>query len=332
MLISECVIQVDSVSRCYSTKETRKGFKGLFQDLIRPNKREITALHDVNFEVLKGEIIAYIGPNGAGKSTTIKLLCGVIPATTGKISVLGIDPFTNRKSITKRIGMMVGQKTRLFWNISVYESFLLYSKVFGLSTNQFEEKLADVDSSLGLHNLFKRQVRTLSLGERTKCELFLSILHSPEIIFLDEPTIGVDISTRHRIREYLLKLRNELNTTIFLTSHDVADIDAVADKVILLDRGNLLFHGSKEHFRRTYGTGDRVIEIKLDQPCDLSFLNEQSKSGILIDQNDTHIRIIVSSEFNLNDVLKQISNVCVPSSITVNEESLESILRKTYDS
>jgi len=239
------MIEVNGLTKEFKMKKGRKGLFGVTYS-------NITAVNHINLKVKKGEIVAFIGPNGAGKSTTIKMLTGIIQPTSGIIKVDGLSPNKDRKELSYKIGCMFGQKSQLYMHLSVIDSFRLLGSIYDMSKIQTEKRIEEISDMFKISNLLDKTVRKLSLGQRMICEIAGSIIHDPDIIFLDEPTIGLDIVAKLRIREIILKLNKERGTTIFLTSHDVSDVEALCNRIIIINNGIIVNDSSIDTLKSLY--------------------------------------------------------------------------------
>ena len=257
-------------------------------------KTEVKAVEDVFFTVEKGEIVAFIGPNGAGKSTTIKMLTGIIQPTEGKIEVAGFNPSKDRKKLAYKIGCMFGQKSQLYMHLTVRDSYKLLCSIYDLDNKQAEEKIEEIANLFKIHDLLDRVVRKLSLGQRMICEIAGSILHDPEIIFLDEPTIGLDIFAKARIREIIKKMNEEKGTTIFLTSHDIGDVEALCNRIIIINNGTIVTDSTIDELKSKY-LSTKVVKISYDSDiiCKKIEYNvqklERNQVELIIDTNRENI-------------------------------------------
>jgi len=238
--VADDVIVVEDLRRYFKVRIEGVGFSGKLKSLLHPSYKVVKALDGITFRIRRGECVGYIGLNGAGKSTTIKTLCGVLVPTSGRVIVNGIEPYRQRTLNARKIGLMMGQRTQLLWDLPVRESFLLMSKVYDLGPDVYRKNIELLSEWLGIKELWDTPVRMLSLGQRVRCDLALTFLHDPEIVYLDEPTIGLDVFARESIREFL-KAMKKRGVTIFLASHDLDDLEAVAERVILLHRGKIVF-------------------------------------------------------------------------------------------
>ena len=212
------------------------------------------AVKDINFVINEGELVGYIGPNGAGKSTTIKMLSGILTPTSGKVTVLGKEPYFQRKENGMHIGIVFGQRSQLFWDLPVLDAFELYKKMYKIPDEIYQKNLAYYMKLLDINEFVMQPVRQLSLGQKMRAELCVAILHDPQILYLDEPTIGLDVLVKSKIRDFIKQLNEEKKTTVLLTTHDMADIEAICDRIILINKGTLLFDGGIQAFRDQFGS------------------------------------------------------------------------------
>jgi ABC-2 type transport system ATP-binding protein len=266
-------IQVHDLRKEFRIFKHREGVWGAFKDLFQRNYTILPAVDGITFSVQKGEFIGYIGPNGAGKSTTIKMMTGILMPTSGGIVAGGFRPYEDRTRYTKNIGVVFGQRTQLWWDIAVVESFKLLRRIYDVSEADYRQRLDFFCELLGLSEFLHSPVRKLSLGQRMRCEMAAALLHNPPIVFLDEPTIGLDLVAKDRIRGFLKDINRQLNTTILLTTHDLSDIEELCRRVIIIDKGKLLYDGSLDGLRQRLGRynlinvhlEDRTHQHKLDK-------------------------------------------------------------------
>jgi ABC-2 type transport system ATP-binding protein len=246
-------IEVHHLRKAFQVQQNRAGLKGSFQDLFKRSYKEVVAVNDIDFTIPKGEICGYIGENGAGKSTTIKMLTGILVPTSGEILVNGMVPYKDREKFVCNIGVVFGQRSQLWWDLGVIESFNLLRKVYRVPADEFKKRLDELVQRLDLADILHRPVRKLSLGQRMRCELAASLLHNPSIVFLDEPTIGLDIVVKSEIRDFLKELNQKYETTILLTTHDLQDIEALCSRVIMLDDGHIIYDGGLQQLKDKWG-------------------------------------------------------------------------------
>ncbi|PQZ47271.1 ATPase [Bacillus sp. MYb209] len=259
------IIEIEDVSKTFERVKIEEGLINSFKSLFKREKVKVTALSDVSFKIKEGKIIGLIGANGAGKSTLMKAMVGLIKPTSGRILVNGFNPHDKKKDFLKSIGVVLGQKNQLWWDLSPYETFLLHKEIYELSDTEFRKNVDELAENLGVSEILKSPVRNLSLGERMKCELIASILHSPKILFLDEPTIGLDFLAQKNIRNFLKNYCKERNTTVVITSHYFPDIYELCEELIILKNGEVVFNNNFKKIKE---------EIKSYKYISLSFENE----------------------------------------------------------
>jgi ABC-2 type transport system ATP-binding protein len=245
-------IEVDHVSKDYRIVKNKPGISGAVLSLFHREYAVKRAVEDISFSLEKGEIAGYIGPNGAGKSTTIKMLSGVLIPDKGTITVNGRVPYKERKENARRIGVVFGQRSQLYWDLPISDTFDLYQKLYEISRDQYKNNRKVLIELLDMGDFIEQPVRQLSLGQKMKANLALAMLHDPDVLYLDEPTIGLDIMSKQALRQGILTLNHEKNTTIVLTTHDMNDIEAVCQRLILIDKGRKLFDGSLDKFKGLY--------------------------------------------------------------------------------
>lgn len=326
-------IDVSDLRKQFKVQKNREGVKGALKDLFRREHTEVTAVKDISFQIPQGEICGYIGENGAGKSTTIKMLTGILVPTSGKLRVNGYVPYKDREEFVRGIGVVFGQRSQLWWDIGVIESFRLLRKVYGVSEADFRNRLDELVETLQLQDLLNRPVRKLSLGQRMRCELVAALLHQPSILFLDEPTIGLDIVVKTEIREFLKKLNREHGTTILLTTHDLQDIEALCSRVIMLDDGRIIYDGGLDELKDRWGKG-REVQFQFNDPftlADLSLLTE----GLQVrwsKENELTAKVWIPRELNVSEVLSRVVGAKDISDIKIFETNTDEIVREIYQS
>ena len=252
----ENIIEIKDLSKMFTKKIKTKGLKEFF----KPVKKEFKAVKNINLNIKKGEIVAFVGPNGAGKSTTIKMLTGILHPTSGEIKVAGLDPVKQRKALAYKIGCMFGQKSGLWMHLPAIDSYKLYGAMYDIPKEELDKRIDDVVKMFNLEEIVNIPVRKLSLGQRMICEIAGIMLHKPEILFLDEPTIGLDIVVKEKVRNAILKINKEEDTTIFLTSHDLGDIEKLCKRIIIIDNGQIIKDENIEVLKKDY-LKERYITI-----------------------------------------------------------------------
>lgn len=255
---SQVAIEVKDLSRDFRTFSRREGVWGGIRDLFHREYRNLLAVDSISFQVLQGQMVGFIGPNGAGKSTTIKMLTGILRPTRGEILALGLNPYRDRKRYCARIGVVFGQRTQLWWDIAVIESFNLLASIYRVPEAEYRHRLAHLVEILELKEFLHTPVRKLSLGQRLRSDIAASLLHGPELLFLDEPTIGVDAVAKLNIRAFLKRINQEFKTTILLTTHDLVEIEELCERIIIIDRGHIVYDGSLDKIRQLPGVKRQI--------------------------------------------------------------------------
>ncbi|MBC7543801.1 MAG: ATP-binding cassette domain-containing protein [Candidatus Sericytochromatia bacterium] len=266
-------IAVSDLRREFRTARRREGLRGAWQGLWQPQYQTKAAVDGINFTIVQGEIVGYIGANGAGKSTTIKMLTGIVVPTGGTILVNGRDPQADRYAHTRDIGVVFGQRTQLWWDLPVIEALRLLQTVFAVDTATFTQRLARFDEVLGLGELLHTPVRKLSLGQRMRCDLAASLIHQPPVVFLDEPTIGLDVAVKAQIRQFIQAINKEIGTTFVLTTHDLGDIEALCRRVMVIDGGKLIYDGDLSRMKGSFGQ-ERILVFDLATPLTIAAISE----------------------------------------------------------
>ncbi len=265
--MAESVIVAEGLAKTFKVFDRRPGVLGALRDVVDRRYRELTAVAGIDLNIGRGEIIGYIGPNGAGKSTTIKMLTGILTPTRGRITVNGFDPHRQRAEYVRTVGAVFGQRTQLWWDLAVGESFDLLRHLYAVPEDLFRQRLARFDQVLELGEFLRTPVRKLSLGQRMKADIAASLLHAPPVLFLDEPTVGVDVATKARLRAFLLELNRDEQTTILLTTHDMQDIEALCSRVVVIDHGRIMHDGDLDALKARYGARKR-LRLTLREPGD----------------------------------------------------------------
>ena len=247
------MIQVQDLVKVFRKPVRGKGLVGMVATLFSHKYTEIRAVDGVSFDIPEGEIVGYIGSNGAGKSTTIKMMCGILTPTSGKVFIDGKEPYRKRKVVAKDIGVVFGQKTQLWWDIPLVESFKVLKEVYQVSDADYKERMEFLSSVLGIDEFMTQPVRTLSLGQRMRADLAASMLHNPKILFLDEPTIGMDVLVKDKIRTAIHALNAKYHTTVVLTTHDMADIENLCSRIIMIEKGKIIYDGPLVDIKRRFG-------------------------------------------------------------------------------
>jgi ABC-2 type transport system ATP-binding protein len=254
------LIKLEGISKSYKVAKRASGLRQATKALFYREQTIIPALSEITFSIEPGEIVGYIGPNGAGKSTTIKVMSGILVPDSGNCTIMGFNPWRDRVQFVKNIGVVFGQRSQLWWDVPVMDSFELLRDIYKVPQEEYENNLELLIEALELQEIVNSPVRQLSLGQRMRCEIAASLLHSPKILFLDEPTIGLDAVSKIAVRQFIKKINHERGVTVILTTHDMSDIEALADRVILIGKGKLLYDGKLKELRSRFGT-EKTITV-----------------------------------------------------------------------
>jgi ABC-2 type transport system ATP-binding protein len=319
------IIKVDNLHKFFKIKTKEEGLRGSLKALKAPSYREIKAVNNISFEVEKGEILAFIGPNGAGKSTTIKMMTGILEPTSGQIDVLGMNPSKDRKNLSYKIGTVFGQKSQLWFHLPPADSFNLLGHIYEVDKTKLKKRIEVLKEIFEIGDLMDVPVRKLSLGQRIRCEIAASILHEPEIIFLDEPTIGLDVVVKQRIRELILELNKEEKTTIFLTSHDAGDIEQLCKRAIIINHGEVVLNETIKSLKHNY-LNTKVINIKYDDAV------ETINTGLdIVKSKGNAIKVQVNkAEADIDEILTKLVGLGKVNDITISDPPLEEVIAHIY--
>ena len=320
-------ITTNALYKSYRARVKDEGLRASFRSLVKPVYREVEAVRDVNLAVERGEIMSFIGPNGAGKSTTIKMLCGILHPSGGEISVLGLSPVRDRQKLAMRIGCVFGQKSQLWLHLPALDSFTLLAAIYGIPENEKKRRVSELTELFGLGEFLHTPVRKLSLGQRIRCEVAASLLHEPEILFLDEPTIGLDVVVKQAIRELILRRNRENGTTVFLTSHDPGDIEQLCRRAVVIDRGTVVLDSPVERLKTDY-LGKKVVNVTFRTPqasMELAGVSFESAGGGL------KARLTVDTSIcPIGGVIEKLSATGEVLDITVNNPPMEEIITTIF--
>jgi ABC-2 type transport system ATP-binding protein len=290
------------------------------------DRRRVQAVRDITFDVERGERLAYIGPNGAGKSTSIKMLTGVLHPTSGAATVLGLVPWTQRRELALRIGTLFGQRSQLWFELTTRQTLHLLSRIYRLDGDDARRRADELADLLDATDLIDQPVRSLSLGQRMRCELAATVLHGPEVLFLDEPTIGLDLIAKQRFREMVVRLNEEHGTTVFLTSHDVADIEHVADRVVVINHGTIIYDDQVGRMRRSL-LQTKLLEVRFEEPPGALALD-----GVQVTpESDTVYGLVVDTRrHSVREVLDELLDAYAIADISVVDPPLEQVISEIY--
>ncbi len=318
-------IEVKKLSKTFKSKTKEKGLKGSIKAIFKPKYQEKKAVNKISFEVEKGEILAFIGPNGAGKSTTIKMLTGILFPTSGEISVLGINPHKERKKLAYKIGTVFGQKEQLWIHLTPYDNFKFFGAIYDIPEKIVERRIEEYKQIFELDEFINTPVRGLSLGQRMICEIVASLIHEPDILFLDEPTIGLDPVIKEKIRVFIKRLNKEKKTTIFLTSHDVGDIEKLCKRVIIVNNGHIVLDDSMENLKYHY-LNKKIVEAKMNTKINLDDVDGIS----ILKDKDYNLKLEVDlTKKSISDAIKLLDPDKIID-INISNTPLETIISNIY--
>ena len=320
------IIQFSNICKDFKIR-TKSNVKNIFKRLFSKNTKIVQALKNVNFEVEEGDIVGYIGPNGAGKSTTIKIMSGILNPSSGECKIMGYTPWIDRKKYVKNIGVVFGQRSQLWWDVPVSDSFELLKDIYKLSDKEYNETLAELTEKLNLAEIINRPLRQLSLGQKMKCELAAALIHKPKILFLDEPTIGLDAVTKLAVRDFVKEINKKWGTTVILTTHDMTDIEALTNKIILIGRGQILYNGTFSAIKEKY---DNVKIINVDFKQEYETIELEGYEVVSHTRNMATLRNKPETTFHATDFVNAISKNYEIEDFEVNSISVDEILAKLY--
>ena len=302
-------IVLKNVSKEFKVLNRHEGLKGSIRDLFSRDYNTVKAVENVSMEIARGEIVGYLGPNGAGKSTTIKMMTGVLEPTSGEIMVNGMVPYKDRTKNSANIGVVFGQRSQLWWSLPLIESFKLLKDIYLVEDKDYDEMMELYRSFVDLDPLLHKTVRQMSLGQRTLSDILAAFLHNPGIVFLDEPTIGLDVSMKATIRELIKGLNKEKKTTVILTTHDMGDVDALCERIVIIDKGHKIYDNDIEHLKSFFGSY-RTLKVRVDNDTWEEHLIDESKEDTMevlrAIQKEKNIRDIKIEEISTEEVIKKI--------------------------
>ncbi|MBN1440442.1 MAG: ATP-binding cassette domain-containing protein [Anaerolineales bacterium] len=334
------LIQIENLTKHFRILNRREGLRGAVRDLFSGDYRTVKAVDGISFDIEPGEIVGYIGPNGAGKSTTVKMMTGILKPTGGILKVNGLPPYENRIRQAMIMGVVFGQRTQLWWDLPVIESFKILREVYRIDQKMFDEHLGMFNELVGLKALHSQQVRTLSLGQRMLCDIAASFLHNPQMVFLDEPTIGLDISIKAKIRSMILELNRTRNTTIILTTHDLGDVEALCRRLIIIDKGRILYDGDIKKVHALFGAYRTLkLQIRDFSETTLAALQDRligkfgAEHGIAVAQTEEFWTDVTIDQARnpLADMLAFVMSAFLVTDVRIVEISMENVVRKIYD-
>ncbi|MGO3607658.1 MAG: ABC transporter ATP-binding protein [Pseudolactococcus laudensis] len=325
------MIIVEHLDKTFKKTVKQPGLKAGFKSLFKPQIETFEAVKDLNFEIPKGEIFGFIGANGAGKSTTIKMLTGILTPTSGTCLINGKNPQKNRTAYVKDIGVVFGQRTQLWWDLALQETYSVLKEIYDISDSEFHKRMAFLNEVLDLNAFIKDPVRTLSLGQRIRADIAASLLHNPQVLFLDEPTIGLDVAVKDNIRKAIKQINQEEQTTILLTTHDLNDIELLCDRIFMIDRGQEIFDGSVSQLKLRFGKMHEV-RFEMTQQLEVEQLDyHQHFSDLEVIKDGLQVTIqFDATKVTIPDLVKFTLSQANVKDIAVKDADIEEIIRRFF--
>ncbi len=321
------IITVDNLVKSYTTYKRGSGFGETIKSFFKRERVDINAVNDISFEIEKGCICGILGPNGAGKSTTIKMLCGALYPTSGKIDVMGYSPAKDRVKYVHKVGAVFGQKSQLIWDIPPIDSFAMNRAIYDIPKEDYENRLKEMTELFDIGEVIHKPTRVLSLGERMKCEFVMAMLHQPKIVFLDEPTIGLDVIAKAKIREFISEM-NRKGTTFILTTHDLEDVEQLAHKVIIINHGKKVFDDSLQSLKSTLGN-KKIITLSLNAPY-----TGETLGGAKVIRGENPYEISLEADLDkqgIRDLLNSLNETVNFADISIKELPMDMIITRIYN-
>ena len=325
------MIVVEHLDKTFKKTVKQPGLKAGFKSLFKPQIETFEAVKDLNFEIPKGEIFGFIGANGAGKSTTIKMLTGILTPTSGTCLINGKNPQKNRTAYVKDIGVVFGQRPQLWWDLALQETYSVLKEIYDISDSEFHKRMAFLNEVLDLNTFIKDPVRTLSLGQRMRADIAASLLHNPKVLFLDEPTIGLDVAVKDNIRKAIKQINQEEQTTILLTTHDLNDIELLCDRIFMIDRGQEIYDGSVSQLKQRFGKMHDV-RFEMTQQLEVERLDyHQHFSDLEVIKDGLQVTIqFDATKVAIPDLVKFTLSRANVKDIAVKDADIEEIIRRFF--
>lgn len=336
------VIELENITKVFRVLNRHAGLRGTFTDLFSRDYKNLVAVDHVSMSIEEGEMVGYLGPNGAGKSTTIKIMTGILEPTEGKLLVNGRVPYANRTLNAQNIGVVFGQRSQLWWSLPVIESFRILKEMYCIPDKVYKNNMEMFDELVGVSELYNKPVRQMSLGQRTLCDILASFLHDPSVVFLDEPTIGLDVSMKSKIRELISVLNREKKTTVVLTTHDMGDVEALCRRIMIIDHGKLIYDNNIQQLKQFFGS---YRTLKILSAGNVSFSEaDLAKYGrqllalcpetrnVVFGSDEEWLTVLVpEDEISLIKVLDHMQNLIPFKDVRIEEITTESVIRKIYE-
>ncbi len=329
------MIYAENLRKEFTKNIKEPGLKGSFKSLFKPKKEIVVAADDISFHVPQGEILGFIGPNGAGKSTVIKMLTGILTPTSGSCRINGKIPQNDRKNYVREIGVVFGQRTQLWWDLPLLETYTVLKEIYEVEDSKFKKRMQFLNDILELQDFINSPVRTLSLGQRMRADIAASMLHSPKVLFLDEPTIGLDVVVKDNIRRAIMKINKEEKTTVILTTHDISDIELLCDRIVMIDKGKNVYDGSLRELKKNFGQM-RELSFEVDPISGLDVRKfreniDLSDEDVIIKNDQNIFTVRFNSEaMPVGDMLNYTLSAAKIKDISVKDADIEEIIRRLY--
>lgn len=332
------MIVLENVSKYYKISKKKPGLLGAMKSLINRDSELKSAVDNISLEIKEGEMVGYIGTNGAGKSTTIKMMTGILVPSSGVCKIDGKIAHKNRQKNAKKIGVVFGQRTQLWWDLPLTETFSVLKDIYDISDKEYNERFNMLNQTLGLEEFIDRPVRTLSLGQRMRADLAAALIHNPKILFLDEPTIGLDVIVKEKIRETIKQMNKDYNTTVLLTTHDLDDIEEICKRIIIIDKGKKVYDGQLEDIKEQYGNM-KTLEIIVTEMINIDKLKSRLSEKFPIEEKDIEIdfeenKILVSfdrKKISISNLIDSLITNCNVVDMSIKDENIESIIKQIYE-
>ena len=323
-------IELERVCKTFRVTAKEMGLTGAVKGLFRPDRREVYAVRDVSFAIEPGELVGFIGPNGAGKSTTIKMLSGILYPTSGRVTVVGLSPQRQRRAVVRRIGAVFGQRSQLNWDLRLGESYELFKRIYRIADDDFERSLAELCEVLGIGDLLDTPVRQLSLGQRMRGELAGAMLHAPDILFLDEPTIGMDIEVKAAIRAFIRDINRRRRTTVLLTTHDLDDVEELCERLIIINQGRIIEDGPLAALVDSI-TPHRYLIVECDPGAGEPLSGFAHPNAKILERRNNVVRIrFARSQVSAPALIAELSARYRVRDVSVQEPDIEDVIRTVY--
>ena len=324
------IIEVKNLTKIFKKPIREDGLRGMLRSLFSRKYDEVRAVDGVSFDIEKGEIVGYIGANGAGKSTTVKMMCGILHPTSGSVTVDGMGFARDRKKINRRMGVVFGQKTQLWWDIPLIETFRILKSIYEIDDVEFEERFNYLCDLLDMRPFLSQTVRSLSLGQRMRADFAAALIHSPSIVYLDEPTIGLDVLVKDKIRHAIREMNRRYNVTVILTTHDMKDIEELCNRIIIIDKGRILYDGSLADIKYRFGHTKRIF-IPANTPLDREELARRFEGAMAVDVETETVITFSQDRVNVDEMLLYLIGECHARDFKIEDVSIEDVTKELYE-